>query len=77
MELTLSWNNVLPWWYYNLVHEHDLASMSCAFEEEWFSGTSRVLPDGLIAKSKATFKTWDEGGWNRQIQEEFYESKWS
>jgi hypothetical protein len=67
----MSWNNVLPYWYYSLVHEHDLASMSCAFEEEWFSGTSRVLPDGLIAKSKATFKTWDEGEWNYEMQKEF------
>ena len=67
----MSWNNVLPSWYYNLVHEHNLALMSCASEAEWFSGTSKVLPKHNIALSKATFKTWDEGGWNYEMQKEF------
>lgn len=71
MELTLGWNNVLPTWFYELTHEHNLASMSCAFEEEWFSGTSRVLPKANISLAKATFKTWDEGGWNYEMQKEF------
>jgi hypothetical protein len=60
----MSWNNVLPWWLYELSHEHELASMSCAFESEWFSGTSRALPERNIRMSKATFDTWDKGGWN-------------
>ena len=60
----MSWNNVLPWWIYELQHEHHLASCSCAFEEEQFSGTSKVLPKRNIDMSTATFKSWDKGGWN-------------
>lgn len=60
----MSWNNVLPLWIYELSHEHHLASCSCAFEEEWFSGTSKVMPEYVINLSKATFKTHDVGGWN-------------
>ena len=67
----MSWNNVLPWWFYELEYEHWLASMSCAFEEEWFSGTSRVLPEHVINISKSTFKSWDIGGWNYQCKKEF------
>ena len=67
----MSWNNVLPWWFYELEYEHWLASMSCAFEEEWFSGTSRVLPEHVINISKSTFKSWDMGGWNHECKKEF------
>lgn len=67
----MSWNNVLPWWFYELEYEHWLASMSCAFEEEWFSGTSKVLPEHAINISKATFKSWDIGGWNHECEKEF------
>lgn len=67
----MSWNNVLPWWFYELEHEHWLASMSCAFEEEWFSATSKVLPEHVINISKATFKSWDIGGWNYECEKEF------
>ena len=67
----MSWNNVLPWWFYELECEHWLASMSCAFEEEWFSGTSKVLPEHVINISKATFKSWDIGGWNHECEKEF------
>ena len=67
----MGWNNVLPWWFYELEYEHWLASMSCAFEEEWFSGTSKVLPEHAINISKATFKSWDIGGWNHECEKEF------
>lgn len=60
----MSWNNVLPWWFWELTHEHDLASMSCCFEEEWFSGTSRVMPEHVVSMSKSTFRSWEPGGWN-------------
>jgi len=67
----MSWNNVLPWWFYELEYEHWLASMSCAFEQEWFSGTSKVLPEHVINISKSTFKSWDIGGWNYECEKEF------
>lgn len=54
----------LPWWVYEVEYEHMLAKMSCAFEEEWFAGTSRELPDHVISISKATFCTWEHSGWN-------------
>ncbi|NCP98150.1 hypothetical protein GW820_04635, partial [archaeon] len=54
----MSFNNVLPWWVYQLSYEHELAKMSCAFEEEWFSGTHKEMPNHMIATSKATFSTW-------------------
>ncbi|NCQ51728.1 hypothetical protein GW796_07500 [archaeon] len=60
----MSFNNVLPWWVYQLSYEHELAKMSCAFEEEWFSGTHKEMPNHMIATSKATFSTWNYGGWN-------------
>jgi hypothetical protein len=40
----MSWNNALPFWIYQLDYEMELAKMSCAFDEEWFSGTSKVCP---------------------------------
>jgi len=60
----MSWNNVLPWWVYELEKEHWYASMSCAFDDEWFSGTSKVMPPHVIEISKATFESWEEGKWN-------------
>jgi hypothetical protein len=60
----MSWNNVLPMWVWEATHEHFLAQSTCCFEDEWFAGTSKVLPKHVIAISKATFKTHDEGGWN-------------
>lgn len=68
----MSWNNALPWWLIELEHEHDLALMSCAFEGEWFAGTSRVMPDHVIRMSKATLPSWKFGGWNyNHIPDEF------
>lgn len=66
----MSWNNVLPWWIYELQYEHTLASMSCAFKEEWFSGTSKVMPDHAIDLSRSNFKSWNPGGWNYELQKE-------
>ncbi len=65
----MSWG-ALPWWVYEVKHEHDLALMSCAFNDEWLAGTSKLLPDHVIAISKATFKTWEPGGWNCYLLEE-------
>ena len=60
----MSWNNVLPWWFYELESEHWLAKMQCCFEDEWYSGTSKVMPDHVIMINPATFGSWEEGGWN-------------
>lgn len=46
----------LPWWVYTVGYEQDLAMMSCAFTNEWFSGTSRELPQYNIDINRATFK---------------------
>lgn len=59
----MSWA-ALPFWVYDAIYEHDLAKMQCCFEDEWFAGTHKQLPKHVINMSKATFKTWDEGGWN-------------
>lgn len=66
----MSWNNALPWWIYELEHEHDIASAACAFDQEWFSGTPRCMPDYVVHASKATFSSWECGGWNHQYTEE-------
>jgi hypothetical protein len=60
----MAWNCV-PYWCYQMVHEHDIASNLCCFEQEWFSGTSKVMPDNIIKISKATFSSYDYGGWNQ------------
>ncbi len=62
--------NALPWWVYEVAHERELAFMSCAFENEWFSGTSKCMPEQVIKISKATFSTWNYGGWNYQYSKE-------
>ena len=51
-------------WVYEAIYEHDLAQMQCCFEDEWFAGTSKVLPEHVISIAKSTFKTHDKGGWN-------------
>jgi hypothetical protein len=65
----MSWG-ALPWWVYELEQEQKLALMSGAFNEEWFSGTSKVMPEHVINISKATFSTWKYGGWNYQYTKE-------
>ena len=60
----MSFSNVLPWWVLVLENEHDLAKMTCAFDNEWFSGTHKETPPHIVSMSKATFHTWKEGGWN-------------
>ncbi len=64
----MSWNNALPFWVYDHMHEHELARMSCAFESEWFSGTSKVLPKHVVNMSKATFSSYNTGSYNAGIQ---------
>ncbi len=62
----MSWGG-LPFWFYELSYEHDhLALAACAFDSEWFSGTAKVMPKHNIQLSKATFQTWEVGGWNYQ-----------
>lgn len=60
----MSWNNVLPWWVIELEQQHSEASALCAFQGEWFAGTSRAMPDHIIRTSKATLASWEFGGWN-------------
>jgi hypothetical protein len=54
----------LPFWVFQAIYEQDLAEMKCCFQDEWFAGTSRVLPSHVIDISRATFKTHNVGGWN-------------
>jgi hypothetical protein len=61
----MSWG-ALPFWVYDAIYEHDLAKMQCCFEDEWFAGTHKQLPEHVISISKATFKTHDVGGWNHE-----------
>lgn len=56
----------LPWWVYTVSYERTVADWSCAFENEWFSGTSKELPDHVIKISKPTFSSWEPGGWNHK-----------
>lgn len=60
----MSLNGVLPWWVYAVGYEQHLAMQSCAFEQEWFSGTSKELPEHVIRMQKATFESWDVNGRN-------------
>lgn len=60
----MSWNNVLPWWVLESERDQREALSLCAFPEEWKSGTSVNLPNNLILMDKATFSSWDKGGWN-------------
>ena len=55
----MSWG-ALPWWVYAVQYEQHLAMQSCAFEQEWYSGTSKELPKHVIRNSKATFESWDK-----------------
>lgn len=66
----MAFSNVLPFWVFVLEQEHDLAKMSCAFDNEWFSGTHKEMPSHVIGISKATFGTWKYGGWNYQYTKE-------
>jgi hypothetical protein len=59
----MSWGG-LPWWVYEVEYELTLAKMTCAFEEELNSGTSKHLPDHVIDMHPATFRSWEPEGWN-------------
>lgn len=56
--------NAVPWWVYETNYEQSLAKMSCAFEDELYSGTMKTLPEHVIKISPATFSSWEPGGWN-------------
>lgn len=60
----MSWNNVLPLWVYQVNYEHSIAEMQCCFHQEWYAGTSKLLPKHCIDISQATFHTHNEGEWN-------------
>lgn len=59
----MSWG-ALPYWVYEGIYEHNLAMMSCAFSEEWFSGLSKTAPTHMYRLSKSVFGTYDTGGRN-------------
>ncbi len=65
----MSWGGV-PFWVYDLIHEHNLARMSCAFEEEWFSGTSKIMPSNAIRVHKSNFESYNPGGFNHEESNE-------
>ncbi len=65
----MSWN-ALPMWVWDAEYEHFLAKCSCSFEDEWYAGTSRVFPKHVINMSRATFKSWEKGGWNETVDSE-------
>jgi hypothetical protein len=44
----MSLNDVLPWWVCAVKYEQHLAMCSCAFTEEWCSGTSKELPKHVV-----------------------------
>lgn len=46
----MSWNNVLPWWVYEVDYENYLASCSCCFDDEWLAGISRSVPAHVAIK---------------------------
>lgn len=64
----MSWNNALPMWVWNVSYERFLGEATCAFPEEWYAGTSREMPQHVIDMSPATFKTWEQGGWNHNVR---------
>jgi hypothetical protein len=60
----MSWNNSLPLWVWQVTSERIIAESQCCFQDEWYAGTPKVMPKHVIEMSPATFKSWDEGGWN-------------
>ena len=64
----MSWNNVLPMWVWQVSHERFLAESTCAFPDEWYSGTSKEMPEHVVIMSPATFKSWQPGGWNHNVR---------
>ncbi len=62
----MSWG-ALPMWVWDAEYEYFLAQCSCSFDDEWYAGTSRVFPKHVIDMSRATFKSWEKGGWNETV----------
>ena len=50
------------------MHAHHTALLLGAMPEEYFAGTPREMPEHNIKMSKATFSSWDKGGWNYEIE---------
>ena len=45
----MSWSGIIPWFIYELKHEHQEAKMLCAFEEEVLSARTRSTPEHWYA----------------------------
>ena len=52
----MSWNNALPWWVYAVEYEQYLAECSCCTWQEWYSGTSKELPNYVHDIRNHTFE---------------------
>lgn len=48
----MSWNNVLPYYFWEVEHEVRIAKSLGAFEEELDAGFMRSLPDFIVALIK-------------------------
>jgi hypothetical protein len=59
----MSWS-ALPWWVYECESERCIAMQSCAFPEEFYSGTLKTLPMHVILMHPATFSSYKPNGWN-------------
>ena len=59
----MSWG-ALPYWIYEVMHQHDLALMQCAFPEEWQAGLSKHAEKHMYRLHPSVFATHDAGGWN-------------
>lgn len=45
----MGWASAIPWFIYELEHEHQEAKMLCAFEEELLSAHTRTTPEHWYA----------------------------
>jgi hypothetical protein len=54
-EFDVSWN-AIPGWVYEDIIEMYFAKMSCAFDDEWFSGTSKVMPHRIHKMWKDSYE---------------------
>ena len=51
----MSWS-ALPYWVYEDMVEMHYAKMSCAFDDEWFSATSKALPHSVHQLFKGSYE---------------------
>jgi hypothetical protein len=68
----MSWNNVLPMWFWQLEHEHFLAESNCAFPQELAAGSMKVMPYHVTQLSFSTFKNHNENAmYSQRKQDKF------